>query len=53
MMMMVGALSPFSPSLSGRILLDGCDLRHVSVRSLRRAIGYVPQETVSRICGQQ
>ena len=30
---------------SGRILIDGQDIRHVSLESLRRAIGVVPQET--------
>ncbi|TKY85798.1 hypothetical protein EX895_005339 [Sporisorium graminicola] len=29
---------------SGRILIDGQDIRHVTQRSLRRAIGVVPQE---------
>ncbi|CDU22713.1 related to ATM1-Mitochondrial inner membrane ABC transporter involved in the maturation of cytosolic iron-sulfur (Fe/S) cluster-containing proteins [Sporisorium scitamineum] len=29
---------------SGRILIDGQDVRHVTQRSLRRAIGVVPQE---------
>lgn len=39
-----------SPSLavssSGRILIDGHDIRDFSIRSLRRQIGVVPQETV-------
>jgi len=30
---------------SGRILIDGQDIRHVSLTSLRRAIGVVPQDT--------
>ncbi|CCX13555.1 iron-sulfur clusters transporter atm1, mitochondrial precursor [Pyronema domesticum] len=30
---------------SGRILIDGQDIRHVSIESLRRAIGVVPQDT--------
>ena len=30
----------------GRILIDGQDIRHVSQRSLRAAIGIVPQDTV-------
>jgi ATP-binding cassette subfamily B protein len=29
----------------GRILLDGMDLNRISLESLRRAVGYVPQET--------
>ncbi len=35
----------YDPSL-GRILLDGCDLREVTLRSLRDQIGLVPQETI-------
>jgi ATP-binding cassette subfamily B protein len=31
---------------SGRVLIDGQDIRHVSINSLRRAIGVVPQDTV-------
>src|SRR5437868_1214629 len=31
---------------AGRILIDGQDLRHVQQRSLRAAIGIVPQDTV-------
>ena len=30
---------------SGRILIDGQDVRHVSLESLRKAIGVVPQDT--------
>jgi ATP-binding cassette subfamily B protein len=30
----------------GRILLDGVDLRQITLESLRRAVGYVPQETL-------
>ncbi len=29
---------------SGRVLIDGCDLRHVRQASLRRAVSLVPQE---------
>ena len=29
----------------GRILIDGVDLREIEIRSLRKAISYVPQET--------
>ncbi len=35
----------FDPG-SGRVLIDGVDLREVSVRSLRRQIGVVTQETI-------
>ena len=31
---------------AGRVLIDGQDIRHVSLESLRRAIGVVPQDTV-------
>ncbi|MAT98671.1 MAG: ABC transporter ATP-binding protein [Anaerolineaceae bacterium] len=31
---------------NGRILIDGCDVREVTVQSLRRQIGIVPQETI-------
>jgi subfamily B ATP-binding cassette protein MsbA len=30
----------------GRILIDGCDVRDVTVKSLRQQIGIVPQETI-------
>jgi ATP-binding cassette, subfamily B, multidrug efflux pump len=30
---------------SGRVMIDGIDLREVDVEDLRRAIGFVPQET--------
>jgi len=30
---------------AGRILIDECDLRRIPVRVLRRAIGFVPQDT--------
>jgi len=30
---------------AGRILVDGCDLRRIPVRALRRAVGFVPQDT--------
>lgn len=29
----------------GRILIDGVDIRHLTLEELRRAIGFVPQET--------
>jgi subfamily B ATP-binding cassette protein MsbA len=31
---------------SGRVLVDGQDIQHVDLRSLRRQIGVVPQETI-------
>jgi ATP-binding cassette subfamily B protein len=31
--------------ISGRVLIDGMDLRRIPVRALRGAIGYVPQDT--------
>ncbi|MDO8597061.1 MAG: ABC transporter ATP-binding protein/permease [Sulfuricaulis sp.] len=36
----------FYDSTSGRILIDGQDIRAVTQKSLRRAIGIVPQDTV-------
>jgi ATP-binding cassette, subfamily B, multidrug efflux pump len=30
---------------SGEILMDGCPLRHIPLKTLRSSIGYVPQET--------
>ena len=36
----------FYDATSGRILIDGQDIREVSQKSLRRAIGIVPQDTV-------
>lgn len=35
----------FYDAHEGRILIDGQDIRHVSLDSLRRAIGVVPQDT--------
>ena len=34
----------FDPT-AGRVTLDGVDLRHVPLETLRRGVGYVPQET--------
>lgn len=31
---------------SGRVTIDGQDLRHVCLRSLRQQLGYVPQDTI-------
>ena len=36
----------FYDSTTGRILMDGQDIREVTQKSLRRAIGIVPQDTV-------
>jgi len=36
----------FYDAKSGRILIDGQDIRHLTQRSIRRAIGMVPQDTV-------
>jgi ATP-binding cassette subfamily B protein len=39
-------LPRFYDPQSGQILLDGVDIRDVTLRSLRRQIGIVPQETI-------
>jgi ATP-binding cassette, subfamily B, bacterial len=39
-------LPRFYDPQSGQILLDGMDIRDVTLRSLRRQIGIVPQETI-------
>ncbi len=39
-------LERFYDPLSGRILIDGQDIRHVTKRSLRTQIAYVPQQPV-------
>jgi subfamily B ATP-binding cassette protein MsbA len=36
----------FYDPVSGVILIDGCDIRTVTIESLRRQIGIVPQETL-------
>jgi subfamily B ATP-binding cassette protein MsbA len=36
----------FLTPASGRILVDGQDIQHVDLRSVRRQIGVVPQETI-------
>ncbi len=41
----VKALLRFIEPQRGRILLDGVDIRHLTLHDLREAIGYVPQET--------
>ncbi len=43
---LVKLLFRFYDPQAGRILIDGQDIRGVSQRSLRRAIGIVPQDTV-------
>lgn len=43
---LVNLIARFYDPTEGRVEIDGWDLREVSVRSLRRQIGLVPQETV-------
>jgi subfamily B ATP-binding cassette protein MsbA len=43
---LVNLLPRFYDVSAGRILIDGVDLRHVTLASLRRQIGIVTQETV-------
>lgn len=43
---LVNLIGRFYDPVEGRIEIDGWDLRRVTVRSLRRQIGLVPQETV-------
>lgn len=43
---LVNLLPRFYDPQQGQVLIDGIDIRRVSVRSLRRQIGIVPQETV-------
>ncbi len=43
---LVNLLSRFYDVASGEILIDGTDIRHVTLQSLRRQIGIVPQENV-------
>lgn len=42
---MVSLLSRFFDPQSGRITLDGVDIRHLPIKFLRSQIGWVPQET--------
>ncbi|MET1128275.1 MAG: ABC transporter ATP-binding protein [Thermoproteota archaeon] len=42
---LVNLLLRFYDPTSGEILVDGVDVRRISIRSLRRRIAYVPQET--------
>jgi len=43
---LVNLLPRFYDPQSGKILLDGVDVRDATLRSLRRQIGIVPQETI-------
>jgi ATP-binding cassette, subfamily B, bacterial len=43
---LVNLLPRFYDPQAGRILIDGIDIQSVTLRSLRRQIGIVPQETV-------
>src|SRR5207302_2071017 len=43
---LVNLLPRFYDVTSGSILIDGVDIRHVSLKSLRQQIGIVTQETV-------
>ncbi|MGQ0568958.1 MAG: ABC transporter ATP-binding protein [Armatimonadota bacterium] len=43
---LVNLIARFYDPTSGRVEIDGRDLRRVTLRSLRRQIGLVPQETV-------
>ncbi|MEM9216743.1 MAG: ABC transporter ATP-binding protein [Cyanobacteria bacterium P01_F01_bin.150] len=43
---LVNLIPRFYDPQSGQILIDGTDVRSVTLRSLRRQIGIVPQETV-------
>ena len=42
---LVHLIPRFYDVTEGRITVDGCDIRHVKIRSLREQIGIVPQET--------
>ena len=41
---MAKLVTRFYDPIAGRVLIDGHDLRHVTMRSLRRQLGVVPQE---------
>jgi ATP-binding cassette subfamily B protein len=41
---MAKLVTRFHDPVAGRVLVDGHDLRHVTLRSLRRQLGVVPQE---------
>mgnify|MGYP000847453084 CR=1 FL=1 len=42
----VNLIPRFYQPTSGKVYIDGCDISKVTLRSLRRQIGLVPQETV-------
>jgi subfamily B ATP-binding cassette protein MsbA len=42
---LVNLIPRFYDPTEGRILIDGCDIKQVKMRSLREQIGIVPQET--------
>ncbi len=42
---LVNLIPRFYDPTAGRLLIDGCDIRDVQMRSLREQIGIVPQET--------
>ncbi|MCX6033242.1 MAG: ABC transporter transmembrane domain-containing protein [Chloroflexi bacterium] len=42
---LVNLIPRFYDPTAGRVLIDGCDIRQVQIRSLREQIGIVPQET--------
>jgi ATP-binding cassette subfamily B protein/subfamily B ATP-binding cassette protein MsbA len=43
---LMGLLARFLEPTHGTILVDGIDIRHVTLRSLRQQLGYVTQETI-------
>ena len=40
---LIGLLLRLVQATTGRILIDGCDVSHVGLQRLRKAVGYVPQ----------
>jgi len=43
---LVNLIPRFYDVVAGRITIDGCDVREVTMKSLREQIGLVPQETI-------
>jgi subfamily B ATP-binding cassette protein MsbA len=43
---LVNLIPRFYDVVEGAITIDGCDIRHVTLKSLREQIGIVPQETI-------
>jgi subfamily B ATP-binding cassette protein MsbA len=43
---LVNLIPRFYDVVEGCITIDGCDIRHVTLKSLREQIGIVPQETI-------